>query len=317
MSVGPMPALRIAPAIAIAAPRPVGSGAEMWNASAVSAAPMTSARIGAPRRSACSADSMTRMPAPSPKTNPSRVRSNGRDAPCGSSFRFESAPMFASAAKAIGRSGASEPPATTTSHSPVAISRSASWNAMTPDAQAATWVMTGPVSPYFIETWAAAMLPDTAGIANGLTWPGPFSHSVLAPSITCSMPPPPVLMTTATRSRSSGVQAAKSSPERSTASVAAATPKWMNRLIRRTIFRSIVSVGSKSLTSAAIFTSCPEVSNVVIGPAPETPPRRFVQYVAESLPIGVTAPIAVTTARRAGSWLGTLGTSAMGQCVRL
>ena len=85
----------------------------------------------------------------------------------------------------------------TTSHSPVAIRRSASWKAMTPDAQAATWVMTGPVRPYFIETWAAAMLPETAGMANGLTWPGPFSQSVLAPSMTCSMPPPPVLMTTA------------------------------------------------------------------------------------------------------------------------
>ena len=42
---------------------------------------------------------------------------------------------------------------------------------------------------------------------------------------------------------------------RVTASVAAATPKWMNRLIRRTILRSIVSSGSKPLTSAAIFTS--------------------------------------------------------------
>ena len=56
-------------------------GREMWYASAVSAAPAISARIVAPRSSACSADSTTRMPAPSPKTKPSRVRSNGRDAP--------------------------------------------------------------------------------------------------------------------------------------------------------------------------------------------------------------------------------------------
>ena len=41
--------------MAMAAPRPVGSGAEMWNASAVSAAPMTSAWMVAPRSSACSA----------------------------------------------------------------------------------------------------------------------------------------------------------------------------------------------------------------------------------------------------------------------
>ena len=52
--------------------------------------------------------------------------------------------MLASAATPIGTTGASEPPVRTTSHSPVRISRSASWKAMTDVAQAATWVMTGP-----------------------------------------------------------------------------------------------------------------------------------------------------------------------------
>ena len=47
-------------------------------------------------------------------------------------------------------------------------------------------------------------------MANGLTCPGPLSRIVSAPSMTCSMPPPPVLMTTATRSRCSGVQPSKS-----------------------------------------------------------------------------------------------------------
>jgi hypothetical protein len=61
------------------------------------------------------------------------------------------------------------------------------------------------------------------------------------------------------------------------ASVAAATPKCTKRLIRRTILRSIVRVGSKSLTSVAIRTSWPVVSKVVIGPAPETPAMRFDQ----------------------------------------
>jgi hypothetical protein len=118
------------------------------------------------------------------------------------------------------------------------------------------------------------------------------------------MPPPPVLMTTATRSRRSIGQSAKSSPASSTASFAAATPKWMNRLIRRAILRSIAIVGSKSLTSAAIRTSNPVASKDVIGPAPETPARRLDQYVRASLPIGVTAPRPVTTARRAGSRAG-------------
>ena len=155
-------------------PRPVGSGAEMWNASAVSAPPMTSAIGVAPRSSACSADSTTTTPAPSPSTKPSRVASNGRDAVSGESLRFDRAPMLASAATPIDHTGASEPPASTTSHSPVAISRSASWNAMTDVAHAATCVITGPVRPYSIDSMQPAIEPDSAGIANGDTKRGPF-----------------------------------------------------------------------------------------------------------------------------------------------
>ena len=116
----------------------------MWNASAVSAPPRISAIGVAPRASACSATRRPRRPAPSPSTNPSRVASNGRDAVSGESLRFDRAPMFASAATPIGTTGASEPPASTTSHSPAAISRRASWNAITDVAHAATWVITGP-----------------------------------------------------------------------------------------------------------------------------------------------------------------------------
>ena len=150
-------------------PRPVGSGALMWNASAVSAPPMTSAIGVAPRSRACASDSTTTTPAPSPSTNPSRVASNGREAVSGESFRFDSAVMFESAATPIGQMGASEPPVSTTSHSPERISRSASWNAMIEVAQAATWVMTGPVRPYSIDSMQAPIEPDSAGTANGLT----------------------------------------------------------------------------------------------------------------------------------------------------
>ncbi len=82
--------------------------------------------------------------------------------------------MLASAATPIGQTGASEPPASTTSHSPDAMRRSASWKAMTEVAQAATWVMTGPVSPYSIDSIAAPIEPDRAGIAKALTKRGPF-----------------------------------------------------------------------------------------------------------------------------------------------
>ena len=50
----------------------------MWNASAVSAPPSTSAIGVAPRASAWASDSTTTTPPPSPRTNPSRSRSNGR-----------------------------------------------------------------------------------------------------------------------------------------------------------------------------------------------------------------------------------------------
>ena len=44
---------------------------------------------------------------------------------------------------------------------------------MTELAQAATWVMTGPVRPYSMDSWQAAIEPESAGMANGLTCPGP------------------------------------------------------------------------------------------------------------------------------------------------
>ena len=75
--------------------------------------------------------------------------------------------MLDSAATPIGQIGASEPPVRTTSHSPVWMRRSASWKAMTDVAQAATWVMTGPVRPYSIDSMQAPIEPDRAGTANG------------------------------------------------------------------------------------------------------------------------------------------------------
>ena len=77
--------------------------------------------------------------------------------------------MLPSAAKPIASSGASVPPATTTSTSPRWIMRSASWKQMIEVAHAADWVMTGPVSPYSIDSWQAAIDADSAGNANGLT----------------------------------------------------------------------------------------------------------------------------------------------------
>src|SRR6266550_5826282 len=243
-------------------------------------------------------------PAPSPRTNPSRVPSNGRDAVSGESFRLERAPMLPSAATPIGTIGASEPPVITTSHSPVRMSRRASWNAITDVAHAATWVITGPVSPYSIDSRAAPIEPDRAGTANGLTKRGPFESWTWVPSMIASIPPPPVLTTTPTRSRSSSVIAAKSIPESAMASLPAAIAKWMKRVMRRAIFGSIAAAGSKPRTSAAMRTSNPVVSKPWMRRVPVTPATRFDQYVGKSLPIGMTAPSPVMTARRAGSISG-------------
>src|SRR5439155_4466464 len=79
---------------------------------------------------------------------------------------------------------------------------------------------------------------------------------------------------------------------------------WMNRVIRRAIFGSIALVGSKSRTSAAIWTSNADGSKLRIRRVPVTPATRLDQYVGKSLPIGMTAPRPVTTARRAGSTSG-------------
>ena len=61
-----------------------------------------------------------RTPAPSAITKPSRSASNGRDARAGSSLRVLSAPMRANAEMVSGVTGASVPPATTTSARAVA-----------------------------------------------------------------------------------------------------------------------------------------------------------------------------------------------------
>ena len=212
--------------------------------------------------------------------------------------------MLASAATPIGQIGASVPPVTTTSHSPVRMSRRASWKAMTEVAHAATWVMTGPVRPHSMDSMAAPIDPDRAGTANGETKRGPRVSWACVPSMICSMPPPPVFTTTPTRSRWSGSIAAKSMPLSATASLPAAIAKWMNRLIRRAILASMWSVGWKSSTSAAMRTSCADASKLWINRVPVTPACRFAQYVGKSLPMGITAPRPVITARRAGSRSG-------------
>ena len=92
--------------------------------------------------------------------------------------------MLPSAAKATGMIALSVPPAMTTSTSPCSIRRCASTKACTPEAQAATEVMTGPRVPFWMLIWQAAIEGDIIGTMNGLTRSAPFSRSVTSPTAT-------------------------------------------------------------------------------------------------------------------------------------
>ena len=72
----------------------------------------------AERRRASAARSRTNATPPSPSTNPSRPRSNGRDAPTGSEFRRDSARRLPNVASPIGVTARSQAPATQTSTKP-------------------------------------------------------------------------------------------------------------------------------------------------------------------------------------------------------
>eukprot|EP00958_Prasinococcus_capsulatus_P014719 scaffold1549_cov350-Prasinococcus_capsulatus_cf.AAC.30 len=76
-----MPASWRASLMQVETPRPSARGSVMWWASQVIAPPRYSAMMFAPRFCACSRDSITSTPAPSPITKPSRVLSHGREAP--------------------------------------------------------------------------------------------------------------------------------------------------------------------------------------------------------------------------------------------
>ena len=89
----------------------------IWKASQVAPYPTISAKILAPRACACSNDSTTTIPAPSPITKPLLSLSNGIEALIGSSLNVN-AVKEAKPETPRGVIAASVPPATITSTSP-------------------------------------------------------------------------------------------------------------------------------------------------------------------------------------------------------
>ena len=127
---------------------------------------------------------------------------------------------------------------------------------MTEVAQAATWVMTGPVRPYSIDSMQARhragqgrdgeradeartlLVVDVRAVDDLL--------DAAAAGVDDDADPVALRPGPSPRSRSRN---------RATASAPAPIASWMKRLIRRAILASITVVGSKSRTSAAIRTS--------------------------------------------------------------
>src|SRR6266403_1426208 len=263
----------------------------------------------ASRRCACSSDSSTRTPPPSPHTKPSRPASNGREAFSGSSLRVDIAFIEQKPAMVSGTTMASAPPAIITSASPRWISRKASPSAWLPVAQAVTTAEFGPLAPKRMETSPEAMLMMSIGMKKGETRSGPFSMSCLWASRSEEMPPMPEPISTPKRAPST---LAVSRPESSTAMTAHAIAYLRYGSNRRASFLSTYFSSSKLRTSPAMrvtnwyspFAVLVWASNLVMGPIPDLPCVSADQNSSTVLPTGVSAPSPVTTTRRGSTILG-------------
>ena len=160
-------------------------------------------------------------PRSSERTNPSRVRSKGREALSGSSLRRERARAAAKAASIEGTIGASAPPAIATSTIPSRIIRAASPTEWAPEAHAVETASVGPVIPCFRAMNPAAMLTSDMGAAKGET---PLNPRERRPeTFSSQVPIPPRLdpMTTAVRRARRGVSLIRLSRRASSAAAAA------------------------------------------------------------------------------------------------
>src|SRR4051812_42135785 len=132
------------------------------------------------------------------------------------------------------------------------------------------------------------------GITSGPTRDGPCTAMAVTLLSMVGMPPPPVFMTTATRSRFSSVISNLAS---AIASLVPAIAKCAKRSIRRTDLGSMNALGSKSGTSAAILTGRFSVSKCWTRRTPERPEINPSQSAGTPMPSGETAPSPVTTTR--------------------
>src|SRR5256886_4466999 len=248
----------------------------------------------APRARACSSVSSTMAPEPSPRTNPSRPLSNGRDAASGSSLRVDIARMAANPASGSGWITASVPPATATSARPERRMSSAQATASAPVAQALVGACTPAFAPSSRPTHAAGPLGISIGIVCGLTLRGPDASRMSSWLSSVVAPPMPLPTTTASRSPSTPASASPASAHAWCAAIRAAASE---RSSRRSLTRSMTVPGS-TFMAAAIRTGSCCAQSWVRAMTPDRPATIASQVDATSPPSGGVAPSPVTTTSR-------------------
>ena len=169
------------------------------------------------------------MPAPSPKTKPSRLRSKGRLAFWGSGF-LDRAPTIPVMAIAIGLTLASAPPDIITSAWPKRRWFKAVPSASLPLAQALLRLLFGPLAPSSNPTCAGTMLGVILLIKRGSVLIGPRFFRI-SPCSVSKVIMPLVAITIPTLS---GFSRDISSRADSTAILAAAIANWVHRAVRST-----------------------------------------------------------------------------------
>ena len=137
------------------------------------------------------------------------------------------------------------------------------------------------------------------GIRNGLILEGPRSMRTLHCSSIVRMPPIPLPTQTPTLFGSTPAHSSSLMP--SPASFKASSPAAMayrQKSSRRLAsFSLMYLVGSKFLTSPAIWVRYADVSNLVTGPMPHLPSIRAFHVSSTLCPRQEIAPIPVTTTR--------------------
>ena len=161
------------------------------------------------------------------------------------------------------------------------------------DAQAETVQKLGPINPYFMEMYPAAMSDIIFGMKKGLK--RGICPPSRKPAISSNMdlrPPMPEAQITPERSLSTF---SRSMPESVIAWSAAIMAYCEKRSYLRTSLRSKKSSKLYPFTSQANLVLNFSASKCVMGAAPLTPAFRLAKYSCMLLPSGLIVPIPVTT----------------------